>query len=239
MAPIPGISCMGAAGAGGGNIQFVGAVAGSAVSAASLNVSLSGTLTGGVGSSPIVGDVVVVCAAQYSSGDINMNVTGYTELCDLFSNDTVDANLIVSYKRMISTPDTSFTVTSTTNFEMAVVAHVWRNVNATTPIDVTTTTATGTNSALANPPSITPVTGGAIILAVGAAATTNDNSFTNSQLSNFREESRYTSGGNRGALVGVGSYAWAGGAFNPNAFSLSAFDSVVFSWAAATLALRP
>jgi hypothetical protein len=72
---------------------------------------------------------------------------------------------------MGATPDTSITLTGGTlsaDDAGAVVVQVWRGVDPTTPFDVTQTTATGTNSVLCDPPAITPVTPGAVIVSGGA-----------------------------------------------------------------------
>jgi hypothetical protein len=67
---------------------------------------------------------------------------------------------------MGSTPDTTITFSQTGNADNAGTASilVFRNVDTTTPIDVTTTTATAANTVLANPPAITPTTAGAWII---------------------------------------------------------------------------
>lgn len=239
MAPIPGIlgGMVGAATA--ANLQFVGGTTGTGATS-SFSVTLSGALTGGIGTSPIVGDVVVVAVTQYGPNvNSDLSISGYTELCDLYSNNTYDTNLAVFYKRMTATPDTSFTIGSSYfngSAPIAVVVHVWRGCNASNPIDVTTTTATGTGSAVPNPPSITPATGGAVILAVGGAASGASGFFSAPQLSNFVEENHITT---FHAAVGIGSYRWQGGAFDPNAFTISAGSDGLSSWAAATMALRP
>jgi len=111
-------------------------------------------------------DIVVVYYGVSSTTDIDLSATGYTELADLFISDTYDANLFVGYKIMGSTPDTTITFSQTGSADNAGTAAilVFRNVDTTTPIDVTTTTATAANTVLANPPAITPTTAGAWII---------------------------------------------------------------------------
>ena len=196
-------------------------------------------LTGGIASQPSAGDVVVVSYAVGSIADINLSITGYTELVDLYSDDTVDTNLGVYYKVMTSTPDTLITLSQTGSADNAgaVAIHVWRNIDTSNPIDVTTTTATNNNSALADPPAITTSTQNAVVIAIGASG--NDNATTpftqGGDLSNF-----LSIGGSdtEDATVGMGSIATTTPAtVNPLAFSTSSTTN--FSWAAATVALRP
>lgn len=222
-------------------IQYVGgtsaAVTGS--TATTTNVSLT-SLTGGLASAPADGDVVIVYYGVGSTADRNLSVTtsGYIEVADIYANDTFDANLSVSYKRMTSTPDTQVTVSATgaTGDAGAVAIHVWRGVDSVVVFDTAAITATGTNSVLCNPGAITPVTAGTVIVAGGAGAhNAGVQTFTSSDLSNF-----VTLGGpnsTNDVTVGLGSKTWTSGAFNPAAFGFSAADNAAFSWAAVTLAL--
>ena len=122
----------------------------------------------------------------------------------------------------------------------ALAVLVFSGVNASTPIDVTTTTATGINGMTPNPPAITPVTAGAKIISMGAAAHGSGSTvtFTSPDLSGFL--SAYSADNNE-CTLGVGYKDWTSGAFDPGAFSLvgAGFDDPNWSWAALTLALRP
>lgn len=201
------------------------------------------SLTGGIGTAPIEGDVIIIAYAIGSTSDVNVSVSidqgTVTELVDLYTNDTVDANLGVYYSVAGATPPTTVTPGSTgsTAFAGALAVHVWRNIDTTTPIDVTTTTATAISSALANPPAITTSTENAVVLAIGASG--NDNATTpftqGGDLSNF-----ISIGGSdtEDATVGMGSIATTSTAtVDPAAFSIA--TSTAYSWAAATVALRP
>lgn len=223
-------------------IEYVGgttaAITGNASS--TTNVSLT-SLTGGIATSPAANDVVVVYYGTGSTTDrsIGVTTTGYVEAQELYSNDTNDTNLSVSYKVMGASPDTQVTVSATgsTADAGAVVIQVWRNVDQVIPFDVGSTTATGTNSVLCNPPSITPTTVGAVIISGGAGAhTAGVRTFSSSDLSNFASVGSNSS---TDVTVGVGSKNWTSGAFNPAAFTFSTADSVSYSWAAVTLALTP
>lgn len=234
-----------AAGVGGATpvqIEYVGGYAAIVTSSSSnVTVTFGGNLTGGLASSASAGDLVVVYFAVGSTADVNLVIAGYTEVADLYINDTYDANLAVGYKVMGSTPDTTVTLTGGTLGTAnagAIAIQVWRNVDPLLPLDVAAVTATSTNSAAANPPAITPVTSGAVIVAGGAAAHARGSvTFSSSDLSGF-----VTSGGannTNDATVGLGYATWTSGAFDPAAFTFNSTDSGQHSWAAVTLALRP
>lgn len=203
-------------------------------------VALAG-LTGGIGTQPAAGDLVII---NYGTAGVGGNINvqcisaGWVEAVELYQVDSSETNMGVYWKIMGGTPDTSVTMgpTGGGNDPGAVVVHVWRGVDQTTPMDVTPTTATAPNSANANPPAITPVTTGAVVLACCiAGATTGVFTQPGSELSNFR--AIFKSDTNE-VTVGIGSFAWTGGSFNPVAW-VGPGSNIITSWCAATLALRP
>lgn len=195
-------------------------------------------LTGGTDTSPLVGDLVIVGYDSGSNTDrvTTINTSGYTSVADLYSNDSYDANLIAGYKRMSSTPDTSVQVSGTgsSNDGGAVVVHVWRNVDPTTPMDVTPTTATGLNTGRPTPPAITPVTSGAVIVMIGGGGTQTPATYTSS-LDNFLTQTRDSV---YDAMIGIGSAAWTSGTYTPAQWG-GGSNAAADSWAAVTMALRP
>lgn len=228
---------------GGLPLTFVGSTTAGITGSSSTDTNVSLTsLTGGVASAPVENDLVIVYYGMCSFFDRSIGVTtaGYTEVAELFANDVAGTNLSVNYKLMGATPDTQVTVSATgSNGDSGAVAiHVWRNVNLSSPLDVTSTTATGTNSVLCNPPAITPVTTGAVIVSGGAGGHQNGvRTYSSSDLSNFA-----TIGGpnnTNDVTVGVGSATWTSGAFDPAQFTFSGTDAGINSWAAVTMALRP
>lgn len=232
-------------GGGGGTIEYVGGRTHAFPGTTSTTViSLNGTLTGGLATSPAEGDLVVVSYAIHG-GDLNMSIvtTGYVEVADLWASDSLDTNLGVFYKAMGATPDTDVEVMATTSAGApgAVIIQVWRGVDATTPIDVTTTTATGVNTGAPNPPAITPVTAGAVVVVCGAGTSLNGGvtlSQSGTELSNFiAVYGDNADASNNDITAAMGSFAWTSGAFDPVALVGNAATSL--SWAAATLALRP
>lgn len=205
-------------------------------STTAVNVTFS--LTGGTNTTPQAGDLVVLAIALGAAATTLMTApAGYTQIAMFASNDTYDSVLYVGYKVMGATPDTTFPIPSalsTSNSQMAVV-FVWRNFDASSPLDVTSTVATGVNSRLADPPSITPVTSLSVIMAIGACAYSGTVvSFTNATLTGF-----VSTGGSDtydGAL-GAGYFNWTSGTYDPSAFSITG-STTSDSWTALTLAIR-
>ena len=223
------------------NITYVGGYTTAFVgTTSSIVITFGGNLTGGLASSASAGDLVVVYFGVSASGAVPLVIAGYTEVASLSASDTYDANLLVEYKFMGVTPDTTFTLIGGTDSENnggAVVVQVWRGVDTVLPFDVTRTTDTGNNSVLCAPPAITPVTQGSVIVSGGAGAhNTGTQTYSSSDLSGF-----LSSGANdsNDVTIGAGYFYWTAGVFNPAEFTFSAADSVSFSWAAVTLALQP
>ena len=223
----------------GQGIQYVGGyVIGRTGDVDDIDISLTG-LTGGIASAPAAGDFVLIywCTTSTTTNTIS----GYTSIATAFGNGTTQSGIRASYKFMPSTPDTSATVTGGTgsiaNAGAAYVS-VWRAVDTTNPMDVTATTSFSTNSVLANPPAITPVTTGAIVVAGGAGGhTAGTQTFSSSDLTSF-----LSAGGNddtRDVTIGGGYNEWTGGTFDPAAFTFSAANATGYSSCAITLALRP
>ncbi len=223
-------------------IQYVGGYA-TSVAAGTANrvITFDGNLTGGLASSASAGDLVVVYFGVGSTADVDLVIAGYTEIADLYANDALDANLAVGYKFMGLTPDTTVTLTGGTgDFPNggAIAIQVWRGVDPYLPLDVVSTTATGIDTVLCNPPSITPITAGAIILAGGAGGhAAGVHTYSSSDLTSFISSG--SANVTNDATVGLGYKTWTSGAFDPAAFTFSGSDGTGYSWAAVTLALRP
>lgn len=218
-------------------LSYVGSAEGSGINT-TVNVSLTGL-------SLQQGDLVIVLNGwgETSNGDPGVGTSGYTEVADLYANDSVDANLSVSWKIMGASPDSSVSCNSngTTFGASACLVHVWRGADATVPMDVTPTTATGVDSAVFDSPSITPVTAGAVVLTLGLSTATGasgDSSIT--APSGYSNQADINANGNtRSSQSGIASKAWSGsGAENPGAWSNITTDTFN-SWAAVTLAIRP
>lgn len=220
-------------------LRFVGGQTNTDVGATGTK-SINFALTGGLAATPEAGDIVLV-AVTYGSNNIDRDIavtTGYTELCDLFTDNSFDNNFAVFYKIMPGTPDTSFTATlpisTTEGFVCAI--HVWRGVDQSTPIDVTSVTASSTTTIRPDPAAITPVTPGAVIVVAGGGSTDSGAAYTSSDLSNFVTafgDDTYDSS------IGMGSYAWTSGSFNPAQFAGGGMDNNTWTSNSITIALRP
>jgi hypothetical protein len=196
-------------------------------------------LTGGLAASPSVGDLIIVSFGGGGAGDQALSVTtaGYIEVAEPYADDTVDANMSVNYK--ISDGDTSVTLNNSGTESQPVVSgvEVWRGVDPVTPMDVAAVTATGINTGRPNPGAITPSTEGAIVVVVGLG--TNFGAtlavFTTTELSNFLS---VAGAGSNNSVIGVGSFEWTSGAFDPATFGGGSTGGNS-SWVAVTMALRP
>jgi hypothetical protein len=198
-------------------------------------------LTGGSDTAPSTGDFIIVhYSIATASADLAVGAAtgGYTEQTELFANDSSGTNLAIYTKFAGGTPDTSITLTPPGNSQYAYSGTIWvlRGVDATTPMDVAVATATGTNSALANPPSITPTTSGAWVFGFGSAAEDSlSTAFTSSDLTDFISDLQVDT---NDSVSGSGYIQWTSGAVDPAAFSITG-GSTLASWAAVTMAIRP
>jgi hypothetical protein len=192
------------------------------------------------------GDFCVVFVGASFTSDLTItgtssNMTSFNKVLDIYANDTFDANLAVF---------TGFASTSTAQIGLSgfgggptgvgLVAIWFRGVDPTTPLDVTRTTATGTNTIRVDPPAITPVTNGSVVVFGGAGAGAADTfSTTDSLISPLTGLVNASRSATNSVSCGVGASIWPGGAFNPVQFTFNETDSVQYSFTAATLALRP
>lgn len=224
-------------------LQFVGGLTANKAGATSGNTTISLTgLTGGISSTAAANDIVVAVFATGSTADRTLAITDGTSNYTLidserYANGTIDSNLRVAYKIMGSTPDTTTTFGPTGNAQDggAMAVHVWRGVDLNTPQDVTATGATGTGTGRPDGASIQPTTAGAIILVAGGGAAGTGATFTASELSNFRTDNGVDT---NDGFVGIGSFAWTSGAFNPAQWT-GGTTGAGDSWTSVSLALRP
>lgn len=215
-------------------IQFVGAETTKSSGAATYSANIPSLRT--------AGDLIVVAFGVTStiSGNIAMATpSGYTGTTDLYQAGGRNSNLTVVYK---ISDGTESTVTVTGDWRSAsgsaCVVQVWRNVNITTPMDVTHTTAVHADTGTPDPPSITPVTAGAVVLGVGFATsgligdltapsgTGNATAITNNDVTFVC------------SLIMCAYKGWTSGAYNMAAFG-NASTSRFLSAASMALALRP
>jgi hypothetical protein len=168
-----------------------------------------------------------------------LQIEGYRKVQYLYASDTYDALLYVGYRFMPSTPDSTFVINEGTRSAAAagaVSVHVFRNVDLVDPMPIIQT-ATGTNTVLCDPPSITPTIKKSYIIAGGSGAYAGaSQTYSSSNLTDFNSSNGQDT---TDVVVGAGYNAWTSGAFNPAAFTFSGADSTSNSWVAASISMSP
>lgn len=228
-------------------ILFVGGkTASSGGSSISLNVA-SG-LSGGFSTAAAQGDFAICFAVQAAKSPFATAISlnggaspGWSEEFAINSVDTYQCSMSCATKYFSTLSDTElyFTKVNRSDTGAVALAMVFRDVDSATQLDVAIQTATGVDSASANPPSITPTTTGAIVVGVGAAAHSRGvQTFSSSDLTKNFQSLGYNTSLNDPTL-GAGWESWVSGAFDPAAFTFSGSPGTAFAWSAATLAIRP
>jgi hypothetical protein len=167
-------------------------------------------------------DVVIICSM---SDDNNQNLpSGYT---NGQNGNTNSVGYRWSYKRMGATPDTTATGLSSGSVH---IAFAFRNVNATTILDASSPVIATGGSGMPNSPSITTVTNGAMVVAMGFL---DDDQTTATAPTNFSlaRSANYSNG----TVMAAYRLKSPAGAEDPGAFGGGGTDS----WIGATTALRP
>jgi hypothetical protein len=185
------------------------------------------------------GDVVYVAAMSSQTVDVDCTESSgtWTEIADLYSNDTDDTNLCVFRKVMGGTPDTDVTLTVRTTTGASVgLSYALRGVDTTTPEDATATTATSPDASKPNPPSITTVTANAWVIAIGGSSEADAVTNPPTDYSNLAVN---TDGGGLLRNVMMASREIA----SPGPEDPGVFDDIVGtasdSWCAVSVAVRP
>jgi hypothetical protein len=201
--------------------------------------------TAGAAASLQQNDIVIAAFAHSSTSDAAMSPpSGWTEILEDYGNGTTyDANLIVCYKVMGASPDTSVTFTGPggASFGTIGAAIAFRGVDTTTPLDVSAVGDRGTGTSTPNPPAITPSTAGAWPVAVGAGSAAAGAAYTagtnlSSTTNHFRSLNHAET---NDIAIGIGiNTTWSSGSLDPGAWG-GGNSNAANSWAAITLALRP
>lgn len=168
------------------SIEVLGSIVGNGNDSASLSQSLTSL---GLRE----GDIVLVIAGHSgtSEGDMAFSIGGYTQVCDLFSDDSRQSNLHIGYKEMGVSPDTSVTITTLAAIRgCAYIIYGLRGVDDASVMDTAPTTGTVVDSANITPPAITAATFGNIIFsaAFGALSTTPQDYATSTGFDDFLSE---------------------------------------------------
>lgn len=235
----------------GPNIQHVGSRVNSFAGTTSAQTVTLGSLTGGDtgDTTPQAGDLVIVTYAIGSTVARTPTIAtpgggaAYTNAnAVLTQSDNFDASMLVAYKFMGGTPDTQVTLSETGGGTGniadagAYTIQVFRGVDSSTPLDVAVVTGGAANSSAVDPGQITPSTAGAIVVAMGAAASGTGSTMTSSDLTDFVATSRADT---NDISIGAGYSTWAAGALNPAAFGNIPAGTTANSWVSLTIALRP
>lgn len=221
-------------------ISFVGSGSDGAANAGDPSIDLTGL-------SLQQNDLVIVAFTEAgATGDADLDLTmttaDYTQVADLFSDDTIQTNFAVFYKFMGATPDTTAVANGSGDAQNGAVAalQVFRGVDTTTPMDVAATTNTGTGGFSPDPPSIDWSTAGVWVVIAGGSGTTvgaggvytNPTGYTTNAVSLAQNDTN-------DATAGMGYNSSPSDPEDPGVMTHSGTDSANFSWAAVTMALRP
>lgn len=225
--------------------QYVGGKTVSITPSTSSNTTISLTdLTGSPDPTLQAGDIVIVSyvigtgGSSYRSPNVTSNT--YTAIATLFTGDTQETSLYSGYKIMGATPDTSVTVTPTTNLNYSgvVAIQAYRYVDEVFPLQAPANTATIANTVRPTPPTITPWVADSVAVIVGAGSHTRGNvAYTTTGLTSF-----ITSGSTNvsdDSSIGMGFRVIQSGSYSPNRFDFPQTDSTSFSSAALSVALKP
>ncbi len=186
-------------------------------------------------------DDIVIAVNFFEDSRDNPNgiqTAGYVEIHDIYLS-SVRFNYGMSYKIMGPVPDTVLECSANTRGGISVcIVQVYRGVNITTPLDVTSTSITSTSEAPPNPPTITPVTDGAWVVAAGASGQRNGDTIVTAPAG-YANHTQVSQEDTTDAIIAaMADKPWAGGSENPAAWTDWATDTGMES-VAVTLALRP
>lgn len=228
----------GASGEASGNIQYVGGKGISHNTSASFDFA---SLTDGIASTPSIGDYFLIISASTatSGGAPSLPTppagTNTTAIVEVAGSDTNVTRLAIWEGVYEAGTSSGGTIggPAATNSATCTQIHVFRGAQGQ---DVTPTTSTANNGNLPNPPSITPVSAGALLMIVGARGGTS--TFT-VPTGFIKERTTVRDSSTRDCVLVTGLKTdWTSGAFDPDIFGGSVGGSTE-SAVAATLALKP
>jgi len=178
---------------------------------------------------------IAVGGTDNGNTDHDISSTGYTELADLFADDTNRCNVGVFRKIQSATPDSNVVIAFNhiSGFTGTGVVQVFRGVDVTTPEDATTVNVTGIDGATPDPGAITTITADTWVIAIGASREFDAVTNPVSGYSNLttRSEGSYA--------VAMCSKTIASPAEeNPGTYA-DIVGQASDSWAASTVAIRP
>jgi hypothetical protein len=190
------------------------------------NVSLPGT--------PAEDDIVIYAHCSDGAVSPGVQTAGYTDI--LTDHAATNPGRESGYKIMGATPDANITFNQTAGGEYtAGVLQIWRDVDTSTPIDNTPTTA-NSGSGMPDPPSFTTLTNGALVIAIGLLDDDNVAASVTAPAGygDLLANDNTANGDNATSMIASFEKAVAG-AEDPAAFGGDGTDD----WYAVTFALRP
>lgn len=206
--------------------EFIASAAASAINGANPSVPLPPLNTG---------DLVVVfgCHVDRAAG-ISLVTAGYTVDSSPTGGAAGTFLGIVAHKFMGAIPDTTVVGTGTGNANdtMALIAFVFRNVNATTPIDVLAVTVPPTSGVDPDPPSVTTLNAGDIVIAFAGSSVLDTTITIPAGYSDLTRAGQTDT--NSAQVAGAWKRAGAAGAEDPAAFG----TWTTSAWVCATVALK-
>jgi hypothetical protein len=201
---------------------------------------VAGRVVNGTGSQAVslpsglqAGDIVIAAVAC----DNSLNPYGVIGYTDIQRSTTAVPGRNIAYKVMGSTPDSTVNIAREPTRNSSYVIQAWRGVDTTNVFDVATPTELSGTTLTPNAPPITPVTVGALVIAIGAlddddaTVTSHPGGFTNGVSANAAQTSTAN-----GATIMMASMTWSSGSPDPGAWTLSGGND---AWLADTIALRP
>lgn len=220
-------------------ISFVGSASANSINGGAVTITLPGSMS--------TDDLIIAAFASpvLVDVDLTMNTAGYTEVADLYSNDGIDGSLGVFYKFHNGSDTTAeFTATGGAANGNSGVLMVFRGVKLAAsggPFDVTSTTATGQNTAVANPPSIDHSGASGIwVVAAGGAGHAAGTAGTYTAPANYTTNAITKVGDDDSDSVVALCYRTdPADPEDPGAFTFNGTDDVSYAWCAVTMALSP
>lgn len=209
----------------------------------------------GASVSPAAGDVVFVnyvhaMATTATRTLAQCTPSGYsnTHGSIIQADDSNAVSMALSYKLMGGTPDTTVSIpaASATTAGVSCTIECWRGLDSATINTTTPTTASGSNTGLANPPSITTpaAPSGCVVLGAFGAAAASGAAFTNTGGTTYDSttnvfKSLANTTGTNDAVSGMGAKT---GLAVSTAFDAAITGSTTTntgSWGAASIVIRP
>lgn len=239
-------------------LSFVGSKAGSHNATSAQSVSLTDLLDSAGAAASLAQDDIVIVTVVHSMATTasrtlaQLTPSGYSNptghAASIQANDSNAVSLGVAHKRMGASPDTTVSIpacAAATN-SIAYVIEAWRGVDWSVPFAaVTPTTASGTNTGLANPPSVsTPAApSDCVVLGCFGGAVASASVFTNSGATPYDSTANLFKSGVQNTST---NRAVAGMGAKTGLAASTAFDAAITgstttntgSWAALSLVLR-